>query len=376
MSEKLIVAVDAMGGDNAPDVVLEGCERALAADPDLAVMLCGPAAVVEPFAAAHERCEAVCAEEVISMGEHPANAVRKKKDSSIVVGCRLVKEGRAQGFFSAGSTGACLAAATLVMGRVKGVSRPALATVIPSPVRPVLLTDVGANADCKPVYLVQFAQMATVYMEKVMGVSAPRVALLNIGEEETKGSAFAQEAHSLMKAQVPNFAGNGEGGDILPGNFDIFVTDGFTGNVCLKTIEGTSKTLFRSLKGIFMSSLATKLGALTIKGGLKDLMASVSPDTYGGAPLLGVKGACIVGHGSSNAIAVQNGILTTARVVRERVSEIIAQTVAGDASLGTMEAVSGTGASEGENAREASGDQAAGDARKSFAHGAPAANDR
>lgn len=376
MSEKLVIAVDAMGGDNAPDVVLEGCERALATDSDLSVMLCGPAKVVEPFAAAHERCEAVCAEEVISMGEHPANAVRKKKDSSIVVGCRLVKEGRAQGFFSAGSTGACLAAATLVMGRVKGVSRPALATVIPSPVRPVLLTDVGANADCKPAYLVQFAQMATVYMEKVMGVSAPRVALLNIGEEETKGSAFAQEAHSLMKAQVPNFAGNGEGGDILPGNFDIFVTDGFTGNVCLKTIEGTSKTLFRSLKGIFMSSLATKLGALTIKGGLKDLMASVSPDTYGGAPLLGVKGACIVGHGSSNAIAVQNGILTTARVVRERVSEIIAQTVAGDASLGTMEAVSGAGASEGESAREASDDQAAGDARESSAHGAPAANDQ
>ncbi len=336
MSEKLVIAVDAMGGDNAPAVVLEGCARALAADPALSLALCGPASVVEPFAAAHARCTAHAAEEVISMGEHPAAAVRKKKDSSIVVGCRLVKEGAAQGFFSAGSTGACLAAATLVMGRIKGVSRPALAAVIPSPARLVLLTDVGANADCKPAYLVQFAQMATVYMEKVMGVSNPRVALLNIGEEKTKGSAFAQEAHALMAERLPNFAGNGEGGDILPGAFDIFVTDGFTGNVCLKTIEGTSKTLFRALKGIFMSSPATKLGALTVKGGLKRLMDSVSPDTYGGAPLLGVKGACIVGHGSSNATAVGNGILTTARTVREGVSEIIAQTVAEGTCSDTM----------------------------------------
>lgn len=337
MSEKLVIAVDAMGGDNAPEVVLEGCVRALAADPELSIALCGPASVVEPFAASHERCSAVCAEEVISMGEHPAAAVRKKKNSSIVVGCRLVKEGAAQGFFSAGSTGACLAAATLVMGRVKGISRPALATVVPSPVRPVLLCDVGANADCKPAYLVQFAQMATVYMEKVMGVSSPRVALLNIGEEETKGSAFAQETFSLMKEQVPNFAGNGEGGDILAGNFDIFVTDGFTGNVCLKTIEGTSKTLFHMIKDVFKSSFSTKLAALAIKGKLKGLMARVSPDTYGGAPLLGVRGACIVGHGSSNETAIKNGILTTARVAREQVSEIIAQTVTDKACEGTME---------------------------------------
>ncbi len=327
MPDKVIIAVDAMGGDDAPGVVLEGCAAALAADPDLHVVLCGPADVVGPFSVAHERCTAQPAEEVISMGEHPANAVRRKKDSSIVVGCRLVKEGAAQGFFSAGSTGACLAAATLVMGRVRGVSRPALATVIPSPVRPVVLTDIGANADCKPAYLVQFAQMATVYMEKVVGVANPRVALLNIGEEDTKGSAFAQEAHALLREHVPNFAGNGEGCDILPAKFDIFVTDGFTGNVCLKTIEGTSKTLFKALKGIFMNTLFTKLGALALKGGLKGLMERVSPDTYGGAPLLGVRGACIVGHGSSSPLAVKNGVLTTARTVRERVSETIEQTV-------------------------------------------------
>ena len=337
MFEKVTVAVDALGGDNAPGVVLEGTAAALAADHALEVVLCGPADVVEPFALDHDRCTPHPTTEAISMGEHPAAAVRKKKDSSIVVGCRLVKEGQAEGFFSAGSTGACLAAATLVMGRIKGIARPALATVVPSPVSPVVLCDVGANADCKPEYLVQFAQMATVYMEKIVKVPEPRVALLNIGEEEEKGSVFAQEAHRLLAERVQNFAGNGEGSDILAANYDIFVTDGFTGNVCLKTIEGTSKTLFRTLKDIFMESLLTKLGALAIKGSLRELMVQVSPDTYGGAPLLGVRGACIVGHGSSGALAIKNGILTTAATARAQVSEIIAQTVAGAERSATME---------------------------------------
>ena len=312
--EKVVVAVDAMGGDDAPGVVLDGVAQALASDPALEIVLCGPADVVEPFAAAHERCTPQACSEVIAMAEHPANAVRKKKDSSIVVGCRLVKEGAAQGFFSAGSTGACLAAGTLVMGRIKGVARPALATVIPSPVRPVVMCDIGANADCKPEYLVQFGEMASIYAEKVIGIEHPRAALLNIGEEDTKGSQFAQEAHGLLRERLSNF--------------DVIITDGFTGNVCLKTIEGTSKTLFKTLKSIMMSTPLTKLGALAIKGGLKQLMAQVSPDTYGGAPLLGVKGALLVGHGSSNALAVKNGVLTTARIARTGVSDIIAQTVA------------------------------------------------
>ncbi|MEF2594051.1 MAG: phosphate acyltransferase PlsX [Eggerthellaceae bacterium] len=326
MPEKVTIAVDALGGDNAPGVVLDGVEQALAADEDLTVILCGPDEVVSPFAAAHDRCVAQATTEAISMGEHPAQAVRKKKDSSIVVGCRLVKEEAAQGFFSAGSTGACLAAATLVMGRAKGIARPALATVIPSPVRPVVMCDVGANADCKPEYLVQFGRMGSVYAQKMLGIEQPRAALLNIGEEEEKGSQFAQEAHKLMREKLPNFAGNAEGGDVLAANFDVFVCDGFTGNVCLKTIEGTSKVLFKTLKDIMMKSAVTKLGALTLKGGLADLKRQVSADTYGGAPLLGVKGACIVGHGSSNATAVKNGVLTSAQLVREHVSELIAQT--------------------------------------------------
>lgn len=326
MPEKVTIAVDALGGDNAPGVVLDGVEQALAADQDLTVILCGPDEVVSPFAAARDRCVAQATTEAISMGEHPAQAVRKKKDSSIVVGCRLVKEEAAQGFFSAGSTGACLAAATLVMGRAKGIARPALATVIPSPVRPVVMCDVGANADCKPEYLVQFGRMGSVYAQKMLGIEQPRAALLNIGEEEEKGSQFAQEAHKLMREKLPNFAGNAEGGDVLAANFDVFVCDGFTGNVCLKTIEGTSKVLFKTLKDIMMKSAVTKLGALALKGGLADLKRQVSADTYGGAPLLGVKGACIVGHGSSNATAVKNGVLTSAQLVREHVSELIAQT--------------------------------------------------
>ena len=328
MTDNVTIAVDAMGGDNAPEVVLEGVAAALAADEGLTVILCGPADVVEPFAAQHARCRAQVAAEVIDMAEHPAQAVRKKKDSSIVVGCRLVKDGQAQGFFSAGSTGACLAAATLVMGRIKGISRPCLATVVPSPVRPIVLCDVGANADCKPEYLVQFAQMGEVYMNAIMGVERPKVGLLNIGEEDTKGDLFAQEAHRLLSETVPAFAGNCEGGDLMAGDFDVVVTDGFTGNVCLKTIEGTAKTLMRNLKAALMSTALSKVGALLVKGPLGALKEKMSPDTYGGTPLLGVKGAVIVGHGSSNETAVKNGIAVAAATVRAHVPEVIAERVA------------------------------------------------
>ena len=303
LTENVTIAVDAMGGDNAPSVVLDGVAAALAEDENLQVVLVGPADVVEPFASTHNRCTAAVATEVIGMAEHPAEAVRKKKDSSIVIGCKLVKEGKAQGFFSAGSTGACLAGATLGIGRIKGVSRPCLCSVIPSPVAPVVMADIGANADCKPEYLAQFAQMASIYAEKIVGIKSPKcallnigeedtkgsqfaqeifgyekpsVALLNIGEEDTKGSQFAQDAHQLLRRRVPNFVGNCEGRDIIAANYDVVITDGFTGNVVLKTIEGTSKTLFKSVKKVFLSNLATKLGALAIKGNLSELANSIN----------------------------------------------------------------------------------------------------
>ncbi len=328
MPERVVVAVDAMGGDFAPDVVLNGCALALDANKDIEIALCGPADIVEPFASAHERCTAYPASEVIAMGEHPAHAVRKKKDSSIVVGCRLVKEGDAHGFFSAGSTGACLAAATLVIGRCKGIARPMLATIVPAPSGNVLLCDVGANADCKPAYLVQFAQMADTYAKAIMHVDEPRVALLNIGAEEAKGSSFAQECFAALSEAVPEFVGNAEPGDVLSAKYDVFVTDGFTGNICLKTIEGSAKTLFKAMKSVMLSSTKGKIGGLLLKGDLKELAASLSADTHGGAPLLGVNGACIVGHGSSNETAIKNGILATASLVSNNVVSTIAESAA------------------------------------------------
>lgn len=310
------VAVDAMGGDSAPAVVLAGVTDALVADSTLHVVLTGPDDVVTPFAASHDRVTAVATTEVIDMAEHPANAVRSKKDSSIVVGCRLVKEGKAAAFFSAGSTGACMAAATLVMGRVKGVSRPAIATVIPAAERPCVLLDVGANAEVKAENLVQFALMGRAYAEVVLERREPSVGLLNIGEEPTKGSMLAQEAHALMAKAVPGFAGNVEGRDIPAGTVDVVVTDGFTGNVALKLLEGLSRTLLSQIKSAMTETTVNSLAAAVLKPSLTKLKDRIDPDTYGGAPLLGVKGVCIIGHGSSTARAVTNGILVSARAGR------------------------------------------------------------
>ncbi|MGI6591241.1 MAG: phosphate acyltransferase PlsX [Eggerthellaceae bacterium] len=332
MTEMITVAVDAMGGDHAPDVVLDGAEQALRASERLKVLLCGPAEVVEPFAASHERCEAVPCTEVIAMDEHPAQAVRNKKDSSIVVGCRMVKDGRAAGFFTAGSTGAGLAAGTLVIGRIKGVQRPAIATVVPKPGRPLILCDVGANADCKVSYLVQFAQMASVYARLTMGVRNPEVGLLNIGSEDTKGSQFAQECFTLLKEQLSNFKGNAEGTSLFTDDFDVIVTDGFTGNVTLKTFEGTARFLFGLLRDAATKAMAEggssgqqPAGLMRIAGQLKQ---TVNPDTYGGAPILGLRGTVLIGHGASNATAIMNGILATARCIEMGVTEATEEAIA------------------------------------------------
>jgi len=328
MNTEVTVVVDAMGGDKAPQVVLEGVDLALAQDPQLTVILTGFAESIEAFAAERPgRVQAVATTEIIDSNEHPAQAARLKKDSSIVVGCQLVKEGRAGGFFSAGSTGACMAAALLYIGRIRGIHRPAIATVLPSPVAPVILTDIGANADVKPEYLLQFAQMAGVYAEHILRVKDPRIGLLNIGEEETKGSELAQQAYKLMQQSLPGFCGNVEGTDILNGSFDVVVTDGFTGNVTLKTIEGTASLMFDQLKQVLTASLARKLAASVIMPGLKQLKKNLSADEVGGAPLLGLKGSCIIGHGSSNAKAILNGIAVTARCVREQLPRIIEEAV-------------------------------------------------
>lgn len=315
--DEVKVVVDAMGGDDAPGVVLEGVGQAVAQDPSLTVILTGPEDVIVPFAAQHGNVIAQPTTEVIGMGEHPAEAVRRKKDSSIVVGCRLVKDGEAGGFFSAGSTGACMSAATLVIGRIKGVKRPAIATVLPSPVAKVVFADMGANADCKPEYLVQFARMARVYAQVTLGIDNPSVGLLNIGEEETKGSEFAQECHRLMKEHVPNFRGNAEGRALALGGFDVIVTDGFTGNVALKVYEGVGMALLAGLKETIYSTTKSKIGGLLIKDALSKFKDELSADKYGGAQLLGCKGVCLIGHGSSNAQAICSGVLATADAIRQ-----------------------------------------------------------
>jgi glycerol-3-phosphate acyltransferase PlsX len=322
----VVVAVDAVGGDHAPSVVLEGVGRALAADPQLEILLTGPAEVIDSFAASTQRCLAVPTTEIIGMDEHPAAAVRSKRDSSIVVGCRLVREGRAAAFFSAGSTGACMAAATLTMGRIKGISRPAIATVIPTTGPPVVLLDVGANADCKAEHLVQFAHMGAAYARSALDVESPRIALLNIGEEATKGSTLAIEAHRLMLEQVPGFIGNVEGRDVTQGVADVIVTDGFTGNVALKLLEGVSKTLLGQMKEAMTATTLTTLAAAVLKPSLARLKRRLDPDTYGGAPLLGVDGVCIIGHGSSGAAAVASALHVATRAVRADLTGRVAAT--------------------------------------------------
>lgn len=326
----MTVAVDVVGGDFAPNEILSGVALALAGDAALRVLLTGPADVVQPFASTNgERVVAVPTTEIIGMDEHAASAVRTKKDSSIVVGCRLVKEGAADAFFSAGSTGAAMAAATLVMGRIPGVARPAIATVLPTAGPPTVLLDVGANADCKPEYLVQFAHMGAAYASTVLGVGAPKIALLNIGEEPTKGSQLAIEAHALLSQQVPGFIGNIEGRDLITGSADVVVTDGFTGNVALKLLEGTSKVLLSQVKDAMTSSAVNTLAAGVLKPALARLKDRLDPDTYGGAPLLGVGGVCIIGHGSSKAKAVSNALRVAAQAGRGGLTAQIAEAVAG-----------------------------------------------
>ena len=323
------VAVDAMGGDRAPDVVLEGVATALAADPTLRVALLGRADVLARLS--HERIDAVATTETIEMDEHAATAVRSKQDSSIVVGCRLVKEGRADAFFSAGNTGACMAASTLVMGRAAGVQRPAIATVIPTPQRAVVLLDAGANADCRPEHLLQFAHMGAEYAKVVLGIEAPSIGLLNIGEEPTKGSQLAQESNALLAERMPGFVGNVEGRDIPYGTTDVVVTDGFTGNVALKLLEGLASALFAQVKDAMTDSTAKRLAAAVLAPSLRDLRARMDPETYGGAPLLGVAGVSIIAHGSSSATAVANGIAVGARAARGDLSARIAAALQSDA---------------------------------------------
>lgn len=322
------ICVDAMGGDTEPQVVLDGIAAALEADQDLQVLVAGDEGVVTPFCDAHERATALVTTESIEMDEHPTEAVRTKRDSSIVQGCLAVRHGDAQGFFSAGSTGAIMVAATLNVGRIHGIKRPALATAIPGASgRRSVMIDMGANADVHDEMMVQFAHMGRAYAKVTLGVADPKVALLSNGEEETKGSEQAIAHHQALKAAGPWFAGNCEGTDLLAGRYDVIVCDGFTGNIALKTLEGTAKYIVGEIKKAVKSSKLMAIGALLLKPALKRVAADLSGDEYGGAILLGLKAPVIIGHGATSVTAVKNGTLVCANAVRAGLVDKIAADV-------------------------------------------------
>ena len=324
------IAVDAMGGDNAPSEIVKGAVEAVSERPDITVCLTGQEDIIkkelEKYTYKKEQIEIVPASEVIETGEPPVNAIRKKKDSSIVVGMNLVKRGEADGFVSAGSSGAILVGGQVIVGRIKGVERPPLAPLIPTEKGFSLLIDCGANVDARPSHLVQFAQMGSIYMEHVMGVKRPRVAIVNIGAEEEKGNALVKETFPLLK-ECPgiNFIGSIEAREIPHGGADVIVCEAFVGNVILKLYEGLGATMISMIKKGMMSSLRSKIGALLIKPALKSTLKSFDASQYGGAPLLGLKGLVVKTHGSSKANEVKNSIIQCIAFKEQAISEKIGQ---------------------------------------------------
>ncbi len=332
MAEMVNVAVDAMGGDNAPVEVVKGAVDAVNANKRVKVFLAGKESVIKEelkkYTYHAEQVEIVPAEEVIETGEPPVMAIRKKKDSSIVKSMYLVKEGTCDAFVSAGSTGAVLVGGQVIVGRIKGVERPPLAPVIPNIKGVSLLLDCGANVDAKPSQLLQFAKMGSVYMESVIGVRNPRVGLVNIGVEEEKGNALTREAYPLLRnCPEINFIGNVEARDIPYGGADVLVCEAFVGNVVLKMLEGVSGALVEKIKGGMMSTTRSKIGALLVKPALKKTLKGFSTEEYGGAPLLGLNGLVVKTHGSSRANEIRNSILQCIAFKEQKINQKIKEKV-------------------------------------------------
>ena len=319
----LPIAVDAMGGDRAPGEILAGVRIAI--DDGIPVVLVGPADLEHD-----DDIELIPASELIAMDEEPGAAVRNKKDSTLVRAAEAVRDGKASAMISAGNTGATMASALLRMGRIRGVKRPAIATPIPVPgSTPTVLLDAGANAEVQPEWLVQFAQMGSVYCRTRFGLDQPRVGLLSIGEEPGKGDSLRKEAFKLLAdASGIHFIGNIEGRDIMSDAVDVAVTDGFTGNVTLKTLEGAMKTVVKALLAAFSSDPSNAKHAEALMPVLLPLYASLDPDTYGGAVLLGVEGVCVISHGSTGAMAMRNAIGVASEMVERHMVDEIRATVA------------------------------------------------
>ena len=315
----MILALDAMGGDQAPGAPVKGALLA-SRELGLEVALVGPPDVLREEMARHgpppSGIEIVAASEAIDMDEAPVQAVRQKKEASINIAMRLVKEGKAQAVVSAGNTGAVMTSALLNLGRMRGIERPALGGMTPFNAKGMLLLDMGANADCKPSYLVQFALMGSVYMEKVYGIERPRVGLMNIGEEVMKGNELTQEVFTLLQQEDINFVGNIEPDRVHLGLADVIVTDGFTGNVAVKAAEGIADFIFDELRTTIMSRLQYRLGALLLRSAFLQTRRRLDYSEQGGAALLGVNGVVIVEHGRADALAIKSGL----RIAGEAVS--------------------------------------------------------
>ena len=323
-----VVAVDAMGGDNAPVEIVKGAVDAVNANQKIKVYLTGKEDVVKAELSKYtydtERIEVVNADEVIETAEPPVLAIRKKKNSSIVVALNLVKDGTCDAFVSAGSSGAVLVGGQLIVGRIRGIERPPLAPLIPTEKGCSLLIDCGANVDARPSHLVQFAKMGSVYMESVMGVEKPRVAIVNIGAEEEKGNALVKETFPLLKnCPEINFIGSIEARDIPTGYADVIVCEAFAGNIILKLYEGVGATLIKKVKAGMMTSLRSKIGALLVKPALKKTLKTFDLQEYGGAPLLGLNGLVVKTHGSSKAIEIKNSILQCVTFKEQKINEKI-----------------------------------------------------
>lgn len=307
-----VIAIDAMGGDNAPFEIVKGCIEAVK-EYNVKLILVGKKSLIDNelkrYSFDNNKIEVVNANEVITNDEAPTTAIRRKKDSSLVVGLNLVKEGTAKAFVSAGSTGAILTGGTVIIGRIKGIERPALATVLPTISGFSFLIDCGANVDSKPTYLSQFASMGTVYVENILGVKNPKVGLLNIGVEKEKGNALTKEAYELLENQNNiNFIGNIEARDVTLGECDVIVADAFAGNVLLKATEGASSAILSIIKKELMATTISKIGALLLKNSFKNIKKQLDYSEYGGAPFLGLKSLIVKAHGSSDSKAIKNAI--------------------------------------------------------------------
>ncbi|MBD8068334.1 phosphate acyltransferase PlsX [Bacillus sp. PS06] len=322
------IAIDAMGGDHAPKEIVLGAMKAIETFNDLEITLVGNEAKIREFLSNEERISIIHTEMKIEGDEEPVRAVRRKKDASMVLMAQEVKEGRADACISAGNTGALMTAGLFVVGRIKGIDRPALTPTLPTiDGQGFILLDVGANVDAKPEHLLQYAIMGSIYAEKVRGITRPKVGLLNVGTEDGKGNELTKSAFQLLSSADLHFIGNVEARDLLDGVADVVVTDGFTGNVALKTIEGTALSVFSMLKTALTSNLQSKLAAAVLKPKLKELKNKMDYSEHGGAGLFGLSAPVIKAHGSSDATAIFSAIRQTREMVEHDVSGTIRKIV-------------------------------------------------